>query len=284
MKIQLSKSLSFFICLILVFITSVVFNKIFDYGKGLFYESKIEKNLDNKSQDSKYSFLYYDEDIKEETKEIYRECLNDVSFLVDDLKEKSTNIYVSNKKVLESLFELTGSKRFKVSNNVIALYINKLNLVIVDSSYDPIKTNLTINKNEVPENLVSLLEENDIRAVNNFYYLDLENIIANILSEDDVKSIKNIYSKKTLYHELGHFMDYNSSIRLSKDKNFKKIFKEEKNIIFGKEQSYYKDDIREYIAECVSFILNDGSIENGNNIGIKLNTGEYINHLINSFK
>lgn len=284
MKKQLSKGLSFFICLILVLISSFVFNRIFDYGRTLFYEHKIEKNLNDKAQDSKYDFLYYDDDIKEETKDIYRGYVKSIDFITDELKEKETKIYIANKKVLNSVSELTGSKRFNIADNSIALYIDKLNLIVVDNSYDPTKGSFILSESEIPEKILRVLKENNIKPKGDSYYLDLETILPKILSEEELDSIRYIYNRKTLYHELGHFMDYNSPIKLSKDKNFKKVFEEEKNVIFSELDNYYKDDIREYIAECVSFILNDGSIEESISVDTKLNTNEYIKSLIDYFK
>lgn len=267
---------------------------------------KCEKELTKINDiDKSYDFLYYDENIRPEAKEIYPEVLNRYDFIIDELKQNNIKILITNKNIRDKYKELTSLDNLEINDAVVGLFIKKLKLILI-KDVDSLSTN-TIPMEYVKNSISNELKErykgkdnillkdffSDTIVVDEFTETLVKELTTNKTSTKinigDIVSLSDLglmteyeinQNGSTLLHELGHFMNSISNKKLLEDKGFIETYNSEKDEIFNN-SDYFKSNESEFLAQCISNYLLYGNVSWNDN---KYKTTEYIKNLINEFK
>lgn len=216
----------------------------------------IEKNLKryDLSDNEKFNFIYYSKDTISSEKENIENALSKIDYLRDEMIVNNLKIVITKNSVRDTV-EIIGDNLIRIKgyegNNTIGSYYPGLNLIVI-SLY-----NL--------DNLYSLLSENG----------EIDYTI------EDLLYIADKFNIGTLMHEIGHFLDDISKNSLHINEEFEKAYIKEKDLIFNKEESYYKDSISEYIAECLAYLLSN-DLEKSKLSNTK--TNNILNSFLDEFK
>lgn len=192
----------------------------------------IESNLKkyDLSDNKGFDYIYYSKDIISHEKENIENAISEIGYLTDEMIANGLKIVITKSSVRDTV-EIIGDNlirsMYNKENDAIGSYFPELNLMVI-TLY-----NL--------DNLYSLL------SVDGKIDYTIE----------DLLYIANEFNIGTLMHEIGHFLDDISENSLHYNEDFKASYSEEKDLIFNEEESYYKNTISEYIAECLSYILSD---------------------------
>lgn len=206
----------------------------------------------NKSivQDNDFNFLYYDKDVESLGKEIFPDALLNISTLVDDIKRKDIKIFVTDDEISDTYKRICMKKNKNVPEGAVGLYVSECDFIIiklVDMKSYPVE----FKKDYIVEFNKKYGKNIDV---------DKKNLVlGDFFDKEELEKYNKEYNVGTLYHEIGHFLDDISKSPLSTDRNFIKLYNEEKDAIFP-DDPYNKSNINEYIAECTSNYILKGYI------------------------
>ena len=219
----------FDICLIIICMTSVLSFIIVQFIFPGIREHNINNILSKYDKSKEYSFMYYDYMISDKNKEILEKTLSENKDVVKLLKNNNIRIAVTDKKVQEVVKDITVVNP-EMHKEAVGAFIEKLDIII-------------LNPYKYSETLKEELKKEKDKLEKNLEFLDTQ------------------LNKNLLLHEIGHFLDSLGGNKLEENKEMQEAFEKEKDIVILELTEYPKSNIKEYIAECISYYLMYGKVE-----------------------
>lgn len=215
------------------FITALNVTKSVFEGTSEFL-AKSYLNL-TKKKSKNYDFVYFDRDVGDEDINFYERCISELIDIFPMITSYRFNILILNEDV----------NMLDESRKMIGTY-DSLNFKLYD--YHPSVIGLYS-----PAGATILC-----KCVSNEY---LNSLLSNYNFTDfnleSIKYIDNIYNlrKHILYHEFAHMISMNINPEFFLSQELQEAFNKERHLIFSSENSYFKQDFNEFIAEIMADYL-----------------------------
>lgn len=231
-------------------------------------------SMENMDKDSTYDFLYFDKSLNSEIRENYKDMLKLQPEIVDSLSKNKIRVFVSENDIQTSISKLSKIIKLPVTERTVGIFIKEYNLITL--------------KYQNPRNFkTKLIKGTDNDKINELLNQNITNTtLGMIYDEKQLTQLDILTNKTVLYHEIGHYLDAYAKHKLDYNYGFYKAYLKEKDLLMSNEESYYKKNVSEYIAQSVSYSLIYGNVESKNNF-VKPNTTEtskYIKNLIKEYK
>lgn len=193
-----------------------------------------------KAKSDKFNFLYFDDSIDSETRQLYEEWIEELLSKLSFLNDFNFNIFIADE----------NSNIIDESRKMVAIYDTPYQKVYENSDF-VLGLYSSAGATVICKNISKEYFDNVLNSANNF---DLGKDVFHF-------SNNNAYLKKYhLYHEIAHLitMDLDSTILLNE--KCISIFNKERHFLYPAKDDYFVNDIKEYMAESLARYLLEGRV------------------------
>lgn len=205
------------------------------------YFAKSYLNL-TKVKSSKFEFLYFEDSITNEYKQLYEEWVDELLNKIPALNDFSFNILIANE----------DSDIINESRKMIGIY-DTPNQIVYENAYSNASLGLyspagaTVICKDLPKD----------------YFDDILNLFGDFeINKDIIHFSKDdiYFNKYRLYHEISHMITLDLDFTILENKKCISIFKKERYLLYPSKDDYFSHDIKEYMAESLARYLLEGRV------------------------
>lgn len=195
-----------------------------------------------KIRSDKFDFLYFDNSIDDDTRELYEEWTDELMNKFNILSNFKFNIFIADEQ----------SNIINESRKMIAIY---------DSPYQKVYENNSALLGLYSSAAATVISKN----ISKEYFDDILNIFDGFEISSDILHFSNdntYFKKYQFYHEISHLITIDLDSTLLENENCTSIFDREKFILHPIENEYFLRDIKEYVAESLARYILEGRVGN----------------------